>query len=92
SGVKVYEPSTGPGLNVFLLIPNLDVRAFVSGSRAAMAIGTSVSGVRLAKCIDTRCVEVSLRLLTLDAWYAGDFHGASPAFSVGAGLSAGLKI
>jgi hypothetical protein len=93
SGVKIYEPpSGGSGLNVFLLVPNLDIRGFISASRAGLAIGTSVSGIRVAKCIQTRCLEASLRLLTLDSWFAGDFHKASPAFSVGGGLSLGVRL
>ncbi len=77
---------------MFVLLPNLDIRGFISDSRAAFALGTSLSGLRVANCALTGCAEISLRLLTLDYWYAGNFHGASSAVSVGGGLSAGIKL
>jgi hypothetical protein len=91
-GLKIYEQSENKHLSVFLLLPNIDVRVFLSDKRFAGALGTSVSGIRVANCGLTGCAEISLRLLTLDAWVAGDKHDAGVAFSVGAGLSAGLKL
>jgi hypothetical protein len=91
-GIKVYEQPSGSHLNVYVLLPNLDIRGFISGSRLATAIGTSVSGIRVATCRVAGCGELSLRLLTLDSWYAGNYHGGSFAFSVGGGLSAGIKL
>lgn len=92
SGIHVYTQPRGARLSVFVLVPNLDTRIFFSGSRFAVAFGTSVTGVRVANCALTGCVEASLRLVTLDVWGAGDGNGVGLAVSVGAGLSAGIKL
>ncbi len=95
-GIKVYEQPAKANLSVFVLLPNLDFRVFFSSisnpSRVGVALGTSLSGIRIASCGLTGCAEVSLRLVTLDGWYAGNSHGAGLARSVGGGISAGIKL
>jgi hypothetical protein len=92
SGVEVFAQDSGLKLHGYVLVPNLDFRVFVGPNRLATAIGTSASGFRIANCALTGCFEASLRVLTVNAWYTGDFHNASFALSLGAGLSLGIKL
>ncbi len=77
---------------VFVLVPNLDMRFYVGDNRLGAAIGTSLTGLRVANCALTGCFEVSLRVLTLDLWAVGDDKQASPAVTVGGSLSVGIKL
>ena len=92
-GIKlVSRAPEGLPFDIYMLLPNLDVRAYGLAGRWGAAIGTSVSGIRIANCAITGCFEASLRLITVDLWGAGDFVNASAAVSIGGGLTAGIKL
>jgi hypothetical protein len=93
-GIELVKRTPGNGLpfSIYLLIPNLDARAFIGSQRFGVAVGTSATGVRLASCEFTGCIEASLRLPTIDFWEADDHHFSSFAVSVGGGISAGMKL
>ena len=90
-GVRVATKSESLPFDVYVLLPDIDLRAyFDGGSRAGVVAGTSLSGVRIANCSLTGCAEISLRVLTADVWY--DFGSQSQSLSLGGGLSAGIKL
>jgi hypothetical protein len=80
-------------VNLYLLVPNIDARFYFGSDRMAAVAGTSVTGLRVATCaLLSRCAELSLRVATLDFWYAGDNNQQRFAFSVGGSLTAGIKL
>jgi hypothetical protein len=76
----------------YILLPNIDIRAYVGDRRFGVAAGTSLTGFRMANCALTGCFEMSMRVLTFDVWEAGDFNTSSIAMSLGGGLSVGIKL
>jgi hypothetical protein len=90
-GLHVGKRGAFP-FDTYILLPNLDVRGFIGPQRVAGAVGSGLSGIRLANCALTGCFEMSLRVLDVDLWYAGDLNKQSLAISLGGGLSAGIKL
>jgi hypothetical protein len=84
AGVRLNPESAKLGM--YVLLPNIDLRMMVGPDRLAAVAGTSLSGFRLATCN----FEASVRVLTANAWFAGDFDKQSFQVSLGGSLSAGI--